>query len=314
MNATVDRKRIGIFLVFAFGIAWVTALVVYLTGGLQNSPEIFPGSGITQALFLIAGPYMFAPALANVFTRWITHEGWKDTNLRPGFRKGWKYWLAAWWLPPIFTIIGALVFFALLPGTFDPSLSTMAGMMPQNVALPFPLMTLFILQMVQGIILSPFLNSLFTFGEEFGWRGYLLQKLLPLGKLKSVLFLGVIWGIWHAPVIALGHNYGLSYPGVPWLGILAMIWFCITVGTLISWLTIRGGSVWPAVIAHATLNGTAGFGILLVKGNPSTLIGPMPTGILGGIIFAIFAVLVWNNFRKEKPAGEESQLAASVSG
>lgn len=314
MITVEDRKRIIVFLAFAFGIAWVTALVVFLTGGLQKSPEVIPGSRLTQAYFLIAGPYMFAPALANIFTRLITREGWKNINLRPGFRKGWKYWLAAWWFPPLFAIVGALVFFALLPGTFDPSLSTMAGMMPQNIPLPVPLMTLFVIQMIQGIFLSPFLNGIFTFGEEFGWRGYLLQKLLPLGKLKAVLILGVIWGIWHAPVIAMGHNYGLSYPGVPWLGILAMIWFCITVGTLISWLTIRGGSVWPAVIGHATLNGTAGFGIFLVKGNPSPLIGPMPTGILGGIAFAVFAVLVWNNFRKEKPLTDESSIGANVTG
>jgi membrane protease YdiL (CAAX protease family) len=298
---TLDRKRIIVFLLFAFGIAWTTALIILLNGGLQNGQELIKGTGLTQAFFLVAGPYMFAPALANVFTRLITHEGWKDTNLRPVFKKGWKYWLAAWWLPPLFAIIGALVFFAVSPGTFDPSLSTMAQMMPSNVTLPFPLMTLFVIQMIQGILISPFINSLFTFGEEFGWRGYLLQKLLPLGKLKAVLILGVIWGIWHAPVIAMGHNYGLSYPGAPWLGILAMIWFCITVGTLISWVTIKGGSVWPAVIGHAALNGTAGFGVFLVKGNPSTLIGPMPTGILGGIAFSVFALLIWYSFRKNQP-------------
>ncbi len=204
MNAQLDRKRIIIFLLFAYGIAWITALVVYLTGGLSNSPELIPGTGISLALVLIAGVYMFAPALANIFTRLLTREGWKDTNLRPRFRSGWKYWLAAWWFPPIFAIIGAVVFFLIWPEYYDASLSTLAAMMPANSAVSLPLMTIFAIQVVQGILLSPIMNGLFTFGEEFGWRGYLMQKLLPLGQSKAIIALGVIWGY----LACAGHRDG----------------------------------------------------------------------------------------------------------
>jgi membrane protease YdiL (CAAX protease family) len=38
-----------------------------------------------------------------------------------------------------------------------------------------------------------------VFGEEYGWRGYLLPKLLPLGELRASLLVGVIWGVWHFP-------------------------------------------------------------------------------------------------------------------
>lgn len=38
-----------------------------------------------------------------------------------------------------------------------------------------------------------------VFGEEYGWRGYLLPKLLPLGELRASLLVGVIWGAWHFP-------------------------------------------------------------------------------------------------------------------
>ena len=98
---------------FAFGIAWITGLIIYLTGGLTNSPQIVPG--ISLALVLLATAYMWAPALGNILTRLITREGWKDVGLRPHFKKGWPYWLAGWFLPAVMTLFGAAVFFVLFP-------------------------------------------------------------------------------------------------------------------------------------------------------------------------------------------------------
>ena len=46
-----------------------------------------------------------------------------------------------------------------------------------------------------------------TFGEEYGWRGYLLPKLLPLGEVKAAVIVGLIWGPWHAPILIAGLNY-----------------------------------------------------------------------------------------------------------
>jgi membrane protease YdiL (CAAX protease family) len=284
VNNQLERKRIYIFIAIAFGLAWIVGLVVYLTGGIVNSPEIIPGTQITLAYILIAVAYMWAPGLANIFTRIITREGWKNTWLRPQFKKSWKFWLAAWLLPPVFVIVGAVVFFLILPKYFDPELTTLKSMLPNaGEGFPIPLYLILIVQMAQGLIFAPIINSLFTFGEEFGWRGYLLQKLLPMGSKKAVLLLGVIWGIWHAPVIAMGHNYGFSYPLFPWAGILIMVWFTTLIGIFLAWVTLRSNTVWPAVLAHAVINGVTGFSILLTKGEPSTLIGPLSTGILGGL-------------------------------
>ncbi len=70
-------------------------------------------------------------------------------------------------------------------------------------------------QVVMAFTIAPVINMLFTLGEELGWRGYLLPKLLPLGQWNAILVSGVVWGGWHASAIAQGHNY----PGYPVLGI-----------------------------------------------------------------------------------------------
>src|SRR5512143_3040543 len=99
--AGLDTRRLTIFLALAFGIAWAVGLAIYLTGGLANSPALFPGSRITLALVLLATGYMWAPALAHVITRLVTHEGTGNLALWPRLKQGWPYWLAGWFLPPI---------------------------------------------------------------------------------------------------------------------------------------------------------------------------------------------------------------------
>ncbi|RPJ37754.1 MAG: CPBP family intramembrane metalloprotease [Chloroflexi bacterium] len=286
MNEKMDVRRTAIFLGFAFGIAWTTGLVLYLTGGLVGSPMILPG--ISLALVLLAGPYMWAPALAHIFTRLVTREGWQGAFLRPNFRRGWPFWIIAWFLPAILTVLGAVVFFGLFPQYFDPSLGVVAQQLATaeqqtGQAIPLTPWMVVIINSTIGVLIAPLINSLFTFGEEFGWRSYLLQKLMPLGGRKAMLLMGVIWGVWHWPVIAMGHNYGLDYVGAPWLGMLMMVVFTVVMGIFLGWVALRGGSVWPAVIGHAAINGVAGLAVYFIQGEPNPLLGPLPVGLIAMI-------------------------------
>jgi uncharacterized protein len=292
MENKLDVRRIGIFLAFAFGIAWLTGLAIYLTGGLANSPKI--GSILSLAAILLAGPYMFAPALANLLTRLVTREGWKDMKLRPNFRKGWPYWLAGWLLPPLLTVVGGAVFYLIFPQYFDSTLPYVRDILAKTgQTFPFSIQTLVLVQAAASIIQAPIFNSLFTFGEEFGWRGYLLPKLMVLGPRKALLAIGVIWGVWHWPVIFMGYEYGFNYPGFPWLGPLLFIWITFGFGTILGWLSIRAKSIWPAVIGHAAINGTAALAILAVTGNPNTTLGPSPVGVIGSIGFAVLTLVIF---------------------
>jgi len=118
----LDKKRITLYLLISFGFTWVMSFIIYLTGGIADSPEIIPGTGIRLFLVLLVVA-MFGPLLGNVGTRLITKEGWQETGLRLNIRQGWPYWLLAWLAPPILVTLGGAVYFALFPPHFYPDLT-----------------------------------------------------------------------------------------------------------------------------------------------------------------------------------------------
>ena len=294
METGMETKRVWIFLLFAFGIAWTIDLVIYTSDGLAN---LQVGSPVWILLLMS----MTAPTLANLLTRLVTREGWQGLCLRPRFRKGWVFWLLAWMGTPILILLGAGVFFVIFPQYLDTSLSMARQLLEERARtagqpLPFGPAVLVVLQIVQGFAIAPLTNGPATFGEEFGWRAYLLPKLMPLGGRKAVLLLGVIWGVWHWPIIAMGYNYGLNYPGAPWLGLLVMTWFTVVAGTWLAWMTLKARSVWPAVIGHAAINGLGTIGALVSIGQPNPLLGPTAAGLIGSLPFTVAALwLLWRS-------------------
>ena len=146
---------------------------------------------------------------------------------------------------------------------------------------------------VEALTYAPFVNMLFAFGEEAGWRGMLFPSLCErMSPRAAVLVSGVIWGVWHAPIIMMGHNYGVGYPGFPLTGILSMVVFCTAVGCLLAWLRMRTKSVWPCALAHGALNASAGLGLMFCTEGP-IILGPSPAGIVGGIPLIALSALVW---------------------
>jgi membrane protease YdiL (CAAX protease family) len=294
-----ERRRVGVFCLVAFGLAWTVGAAIYLTGGLRDSPVLIETPRITLALALLATGYMWASAVANVVTRLVTDEGWSNLRLRPR-RAEWPVWVVAWLGPVLLILVGIGAYALLVPTAVDPTLGTLrtALGLPEGSPLPASPPVLVALLVAQAVFVSPIVNAPFTFGEEFGWRGYLLPKLLPLGWRPAVLLSGVIWGGWHWPVIAMGYNYGVGYPGAPWTGLLAMTWFTVVVGAFLAWVTVRAGSVWPAVVGHAVVNGVGGLGLLLVSGNPTPLLGPAAVGVVVTVGWTVAAAAV---LRRDDP-------------
>lgn len=286
-----DLRRVIIFCLFAFAISGSAALYLAMTGGLAAQPP-------TRLVLILAVWYMPGPALANILTRWVTREGFGDLWLRPRLREGWRAWVGAWFLPGLLTLAGMAFYFVLFRQHFDATLGTLAAIMEQAAAQTGQSVALSpwavaLIQTAQAFLIAPLLNALPSLGEEFGWRAYLQQKLMALGWRRAMVWMGIIWGAWHWPVIIQGYNYGLDYPGAPWLGLLAFTWFTFVFGTILGWLTVRGKSVWPAVIGHGAFNGIAGLATLFAQGDPNPILGPTPIGFVAGLAMSAVGMWLW---------------------
>lgn len=102
----------------------------------------------------------------------------------------------------------------------------------------------------QTVILGPFLGLVVTFGEEYGWRGYLQSALIKIGKIKGLILVGIIWGIWHMPVILMGYNY----PSHPILGSFLFILYCVGLAFILGYAVLKTKAVWLAAFLHALFN------------------------------------------------------------
>lgn len=150
--------------------------------------------------------------------------------------------------------------------------------------------TLAAVQLAAALLIAPLINSIAAFGEEWGWRGWLLPRLMPLGTSRALLVSGVIWGAWHAPLTLRGYNY-------PQLGAWAapmFVVFCVAYGALLGWLRLRSGSIWPAVIGHGALNASGSI-ILLVgdAAHPPNLVVAGITGLVGSALLAVVAAALF---------------------
>jgi membrane protease YdiL (CAAX protease family) len=300
MNMKIDRKRIFVFVAIAYGISIALAVVVYLNGGLGLSGDN-PFVVAPQAVVLLQ-VLMFAPLVANIATRLITREGWSNTLLRPNLRWGWRFYLAAWFLPVLATIVGGAIYYLLFPSRFDLSMTWAREMGLIAIGKDLDPGTFFIVQVAIALALAATIGLLLSFGEEFGWRAYLLPKLMPLGGRKAVLLVGVIHGVWHWPFIFMGYEYGFGYWGAPVVGPLLFVVFVVYLSAFLAWVTLHTSSVWPAALGHAAINASVILMVYFVRGDLDRLIGPLPVGIVGWLGYAVLALLIFFSPRALAPA------------
>ena len=189
------------------------------------------------------------------------------------------------------------MYFIVFPSHFDPEFGFIAATLEASGVsveeYPMPLFVVVLSQALTGLFLGPAMNFFTCFGEEWGWRGYLLPKMAEkLPAIPMLLINGLIWGLWHAPLTAIGHNYGVGYPGFPFTGIAAMCCFCIVMGIFLSYVSMKTKSCIPAVFGHGAINSIAALGMYFTKDGGNPFIGPAPTGIVGAIPFIVVAVIM----------------------
>lgn len=272
-------RKAWLFVALTFLVSWSILPIYFALGYKFNAP-------FTLFVLLI---YMFVPmTMALVVQKFVYREpvrGPLGIRFRPN-----RWFLFAWLVPPLLAI-AAMGVSILLPGIdYTPGMEGMferlasqytpgqiQAMRDSTATLPIHP---FWLGIIQGLIAGVTVNAVAGFGEELGWRGLLQNELGTLGFWKSSLLIGVIWGIWHAPIILEGYNY----PQHPELGVLMMIVFTTLFAPLISYARVKSSSVIAAAIMHGTLNGTAGLATLLIAGGDD-----LTTGLLGIPGFLVMA-------------------------
>ncbi|WP_319584368.1 type II CAAX prenyl endopeptidase Rce1 family protein [uncultured Pseudodesulfovibrio sp.] len=161
------------------------------------------------------------------------------------------YFLGIILIPLAYAIMYGLTWGAGLSG-FDPNMTSLSALSGTTITQETALQVMLPLSAVLG----PLINFAFGMGEELGWRGFLLPRLMPLGKPAAYLLLGLIWGLWHAPLIWAGLNYA----GQPIEGILMMCLVCLAFGAFLNEMTLHYRSSILAGFLHGAAN-AQGYGI-----------------------------------------------------
>jgi membrane protease YdiL (CAAX protease family) len=288
-----------------------TTLFLFLTFVLSFSLagiyKLMVKESVGNVSFTVLGAlYMFVPAFSAIVVKKLICKEKLRTDLHISFKLN-KWFFAAWLIIPI-VIFGALGISILFPGvTYNAQMTGLAErfapmtspeqleqMKAQVAALPIsPIWLILLMGLFAGITI----NGLAAFGEELGWRGFLLFQFRNMSFVKASVIIGAIWGIWHAPLILMGHNY----PQHPQFGVLMMVVLCLLLTPLIMFFTIKAKSVIAASILHGTMNATATISIIPVSGGNDLMVG-MP-GLAGMLAIAItlFMLFVYDRYiSKEK--------------
>ena len=293
-----EKQGFGLYFLFAFGLAWLCQVYGSLVLLRDGNAVLY------QVLLILC---MFCPMVAALLVQkvWLhqpTGIGWKVKGKR-------RYWLAAWFGPAVLTVLGAVLYFAVFPSRLDLSgswLVTAYGgeMDADTLRSQLGVSTgSYLLQTgLFAVLLAPVINMFPALGEEVGWRGYMMPRLKEwFGVLNARLLGGVIWGVWHWPLMLLvGYEYGTNYLGAPVLGLVVWCVFCFALNTLLDILYEKTGCIWVPAMAHGAVNAIATLPTVLTYPADAyyNVLGPMPIGLIS--MLPALALAVWLTLRQIK--------------
>ncbi len=277
----VRRDKISLFIVLSFLYSWFVLLIFLQMDGEWNTPAALP----------VGVLYMFGPTAAALTVQRV----FGDQIAAPlGLKLSPNRWFLVAWLLPIALAFTALGTGLLLPGIdFSADMRGFIQYMEQLLPadqrdlvaeqmLQLPLHPAFWM-LLQAMLFGPTINALAALGEELGWRGFMQNELRFTGFWQSSLIVGLVWGVWHTPIILQGHNY----PDNPIAGVFMMILLTVLFSPIFTYVTARSGSVLAAAILHGTFNASIGLSRIFVSGGTDLTAGS--TGLAG-----IFALLIAN--------------------
>lgn len=100
----------------------------------------------------------------------------------------------------------------------------------------------------QGLILGPTLSALVGLGEEAGWRGLLHHELRELGFWRESWIVGLLWGVWHLPLVFEGYGF----PNHPIAGAGLLLAFTLLAAPLYTFVRNRADSTLTCAVFHGS--------------------------------------------------------------
>lgn len=254
-----------------FLIVFLNAILTLLSLTTVTHTTILQGvSGILVMLWTLLVFYIYGKSGAVAFERIGLQIGDKDLGIR--FIVGVALFLlsqaALNWL---FNLGG-------FPGIQD----SMGGVPVSKGIYPFALIAFFFI----SVIGMPLSGLAVLFGEEYGWRGFLHDELVTLGPRTGVFLVGLVWGIWHFPIILSGTH---TYPATA-LGLFLSVLFFILVGIVFGYARLKTNSIWVVTFMHGVLNSIYPF-ILTYLYRPSDKVFSFGLGIYG--LVCLLIIVLW---------------------
>lgn len=262
------------FLLATFLFSYALQFYVIFNGGIHEF-----GTGVLVGL-------MWIPGMVSLFFRTINKD-WKDIGLKLG---SIKFHLLAFFVP----CIGAF-FSAFICSLFDIRVMSL----PEGV--PISKITLqFTLVFIMGLFAA--------LGEEIGWRGYLVPKVYDTKIKYPTIFTGLVWALWHIPIVAFSGYYETLSPLMVILLYTAAIF---GFNYFINWLRMASGSMWVATLTHASYNfffQTFWLYLLFKEPGPNKNMWEKVGGDVGIIPILIFAfIAAFGHFNLNWSIGNDSK-------
>ena len=263
----MNTKKLIVFLLWAFLPMVIVGLVMHFSGasavGLPEESSAIDPLAAMKGLLFSAGA-MLIPLLAVIFTQLI----FKEPVLK-------NLGIGAKWTPNSEMMQSAI------------------ASMPEG----FGIWGVIAVTMISGLLNGITINAVFAFGEEIAWRGFLMKEFKGRKFLTAALWIGIIWGFWHAPIILNGHNY----PQHPVAGVFMMVAFCLLFTPMLMYFRQKSGSVIVPAIMHGTFNAVVGISAVVVTPANDLLYGG--PGLAGFIVLLMMDVCLYlydRYFSKER--------------
>ena len=103
------KQQIILYIVFSIAIGWLIFALIPLLGLTY---------GTKGSLFILSA-MMFAPVMANILTRLITKEGFREFYLKPNFKGNIRWYLFSFFIPTLLILVSGVLYFLIRPASFD---------------------------------------------------------------------------------------------------------------------------------------------------------------------------------------------------